>query len=160
MEVYKFVNLDDGDILLQKVYIDDILYDIIDKDDGNKLLQKKVINIGDMKDIKKYDFRNSIILECLINGVIFNRLRYKYILEEIYRLINDGCKIIKCSGLNIKTYKKDDEGFYYLEDIGISVQGVESYKSILEIINQCIQNKIKIFIKIKLVNQTTININF
>ena len=81
-------------------------------------------------------------------------------MENIYKIINDGTKIIKNSKLNIKTIKKLDEGFYYLEDLGISIQGVDSNKCLLEIINQCVENEISLIMKIKLNDETNININF
>lgn len=161
MEIYTFTELDNGDILLHKIIIDNINYTIINKDNGDKLLKKTThINITDIKDIKDYDFKKSIILECLIDNKDFNKLKYKSILEQIYKLINDGTKIIKNTKLNIKTIKKEDEGFYYLDNIGISVQGVDSNKCLLEIINQCIENEIELSIKIKLINEITIKILF
>ncbi len=87
-------------------------------------------------------------------------LKYKSILEQIYYIINDGTKIIKNTILNIKTINKNDEGFKYLDNIGISIQGADSNKSLFEIINQSIINEIKIFIKIKLINENIIHINF
>jgi hypothetical protein len=161
MEIYKFTELDNDDILLHKIIIDTINYTIINKDNGDKLLKKiNHINITDIKDIKDYDFKKSIILECLINNKEFNKLKYKSILEQIYKLINDGTKIIKNTKLNIKTLKIEDDGFYYLDNIGISVQGVDSNKCLLEITNQCIENKIGLSIKIKLINEITIKILF
>ena len=59
-----------------------------------------------------------------------------------------------------KTIKKEDEGFYYLDNIGISIQGVDSNKCLLEIINQCIENEIELSMKIKLIDDITINILF
>ena len=67
-------------------------------------------------------------------------------------IINDGSKIIKKSKLNIKTLKKKDEGYYYLYDLGISIQGVGSNKCLAEIINQVEENKIKLSMKIKMNN--------
>jgi len=161
METFKFTKLDNGDILLQKIIIDNTNYTIINKENGDKLLKKITnINITDIKDIKNYDFKKSIISECLIDNQEFNKLKYKSILEQIYKLINDGTKIIKNTKLNIKTIKKEDEGFYYLDNIGISVQGVDSNKCLLEIINQCIENEIELSMKIKLIDEITININF
>ena len=160
METYKFVQLDDGNILLQKIIIDNTSYTIINKDNGDKLLKKITnVNITNIKDIKDYDFKKSLIIECVINKIQFNKLKYKSILEQIYNLINDGVKIIKNTKLNIKTIKKEDEGFYYLDNIGISIQGVDSNKCLLEIINQCIENEIEISMKIKLFNDISININ-
>jgi hypothetical protein len=161
MEIYKFTELDNGDILLHKIIINTINYTIINKENGDKLLKKTAhINITDIKDIKEYDFKKSIILECLLDNKEFNKLKYKSILEQIYKLINDGTRIIKNTKLNIKTLKKEDEGFYYLDNIGISVQGADSNKCLLEIINQCIENEIELSIKIKLINEITIKILF
>ena len=165
METYKFTKLDNGDILLQKIVIDNINYTVINKENGDKLLKKiTTINITDIKDIKDYDFKKSTISECLIDNnnqmVRFNKLKYKSILENIYKIINDGTKIIKNTKLNIKTIKKEDEGFYYLDNIGISIQGVNSNKCILEIINQCVENEIELSMKIKLDDGITINLSF
>ena len=161
MEIYKYTQSNDGDILLQKIIINDGNYTIINKDNGDKLLKKIThINITNIEDIKNYDFLKSLIIECSIYDKEFNKLKYKVILEQIYKLINDGTKIIKNTKLNIKTIKKEDEGFYYLDNVGISIQGVNSNKCLLEIINQCIKNKIGLYMKIKLIDKNTININF
>jgi hypothetical protein len=168
METYKFIKLDNGDILLEKIIIDNTLldsyakhdtntkYTIVNKDNGDILLQlNRNINI---QDIKNYNFCKSIILDCKINDNNFTKLKYTSILGEIYNIINDGTTIIKNTKLNIKTIIKEDEGFRYLDNIGISVQCVESNKCLLEISNQCIKNKIKLSIKIKLVDENIINI--
>ena len=160
MEVYKFTNLANGDILLTKVDLDTEKYIVINKDNGDKLLKKlSIINISDIIDIKNYDFKKSSINECLLDLTDYNKLKYKSVLEQIYKIINDGTKIIKNTKLNIKTIKKEDEGFYYLENLGISVQGVDSNKCLLEILNQCIENEISILMKIKLINDVVVNID-
>ena len=161
METYKSTMLENGNILLEKIIIDDTCYTIINKDNGDKLLKKiKFINITDIKNIRDYDFTRSSILECLIKKNEFNKLKYKPILEQIYYIINCGTKIIKSTKLNIKTIRKEDEGFYYLDTIGISVQGCDSNKCLIEIITQCIENGIELVIKIKLSDEVIININF
>lgn len=87
-------------------------------------------------------------------------MKYRSILNQIYHWINDGAKIIKHTKLNIKTTKKEDEGFYHLDNMGISIQGVDSNKCLLEIIIQCIENEIELDLNIKLIDGITININF
>ena len=159
MEFFKFIELDNGNILLEKIIIDYNKYNIINEENGNILLEKKItINIIDIKDIKNYDFKKSIILTCLINNEKFNKLKYNQILKQIYNIVNDGVKIIKKTKLNIKTIKKIDEGYYYLDNIGISIQGADSNKCILEIFNQCIENNIKLTLEIMLINNMKINI--
>lgn len=153
MEIYKFINLDNGDILLEKIIIDNKNYIIIDQDNGNKLLQK-IININD------YDFTKSQILECFINDKECSKLKYNCVLNQIYNIINDGAKIIKNTKINIKTLKKEDKGFFFLDNIGISIQRVDSNKCLLEIINQSIENNVKLKLKIKLFNNNIIQFNF
>ena len=161
METYKFTKLDNGDILLEKIIIDNINYTIVKLCNGNLLLKKyKYICITDIKDIKLYDFKKSIITECVIDNNFCSKLKYKSIIEQTYKLINNGATIIKNTKLNIITKKKDDEGFYYLDYIGISVQGADSNKCLLEIITQCTKNKIELSMIIKLLDDVTINIIF
>jgi hypothetical protein len=157
MEIYKIIELENTDILLQKYIIDNNNYIIIDKENGDKLLKK--INIIDIKDIKNYDFGKSIILDCKINNNNNNiKLKYKSILSHIYILINDGTIIIKNTLLNIKTIKKTDNGFYYMNNLGISIQCVDSNKCVDEITTQCNKNNINIEMKIKLINNIIVYI--
>jgi hypothetical protein len=150
MIAYKFKELENGDILLEKTIFNESNYTIIQEDNGDILLKKAThVNITDIKKIKDYNFKKSTITECVINNEEFTKLKYKSILGQIYRLINDGTTIIRNTKLNIKTIKKEDEGFYYLDDIGISIQGVDSNKCLLEIVNQCTKNRIKLSMKIK-----------
>ena len=158
METYKFINLDNGDILLERIIIDNKKYTIINKNNGDILLQKNTF-ITDIKHIQKYNFTKSVITDCLIDNNNFTKLKYCSILGEIYNIINDGTKIIINTKLNIKTIIKNDEGFKYLDNIGISVQGADSNKCLLEIINQCIENKINIYLKIKLIDNILVNIS-
>lgn len=40
MKTYKFTKLDNGDILLQKIIIDNTNYTVINRENGDKLLKK------------------------------------------------------------------------------------------------------------------------
>ena len=115
-------------------------------------------NIFPIKDLINYDFGKSIILECLVNDKQITKFKYKSTLVHIYNLINDKMKIIKNTKLNIIALKKIDNGFYYSDNLGISVQGAESNKCLLEIITQCIENKIKLYMEIKLIDNNIIEI--
>jgi hypothetical protein len=161
MEVYKFETLDNGDVLLKKVVLDNTNFTVVNKSNGDKVLKKITsVNISDIKDIRKFDFKKSNIMSCQLNNDTTVKLKFRTILENVYKIINDGATIIKNSKLNIKTCKKHDDGFTYLEYLGISVQGVDSNKCLLEIINQCVENEISLNMVIKLFNETTIHINF
>ncbi len=160
MEVYKYIQLENGDIRLQKNIIDESKYTISKEENGDLLLKKIKEKKISTDEIKNYDFNGSIILNCLIDNKIFNKLKYKSILEKILMIIDDGAKIIKNTSLNIKTIQKEDKGFYYLEKLGISIQGVESNKCLNEIVNQCIHNNISLTLNIKLSNDNRVIIDF
>ena len=103
MEIYKFIDLDNNDILLSKIIIDKTNYTIINKDNGDILLKKITsINISEIKDINNYNYKKSNIIKCLINEKEFNKLKYKSILEHIY----NSSKIIKNSKLNKKMMRE------------------------------------------------------
>ena len=89
--MYKVINLENGNILLQKIMIDNTKYTIIDQDNGDKLLIKiNQININDINDIKNHCFG-----KCFVNDKELEKLKYKSILVQIYKLIDDGVIIIK-----------------------------------------------------------------
>lgn len=160
MEAYKYIEQEDDTILLEKITIDTTRYEIT-KQNGNLLLKPIHIvyaTIGNPKDIKKFNFCYSKISNCRINDIFFPYFKYKSILTEIYKIINDGTKIIKNTILNIKTIKKEDDCFYYLSDIGISVEDADSNSYLYEIMQQCIENKIKLILTIKLKSETIIDI--
>ena len=145
---------------MSTITIKNTIYNIHKQDNGELLLQPiKQIVINNLDDISQYDFCKSQIILCSINDKLFDKNKYKPILNKIYYLINSGSKIIKNTNLNIETIEKENSGFYYLDKIGISVQGVDANKCIYEIINQCIKNYIKLEMNIKLQNNDNILID-
>jgi len=140
------------------ITIDNIEYSIHKQESGDILLRPKMIQINNLDKLAQYDFCNSNIVSCKINNDISNRNKYKSILNDIYKIINSGTKIIKNTTLNIKTIEYNHRGFYYLEELGISIQGVDSNKCLYEIVNQSKKNNINLDIKIKLSDNKLINI--
>ena len=160
--IYKFTKLDNGNILLKKFTIDDQNnYYIKHLDDGNILLKKKnLMLLNNFNDIKKFDYCYSKITKCVINNKNIEKYKFVHILTYIYNLIDDGFNIIKNTLINIKTFEKNNNGFQYLKNIGISFQQVDANKSVHEIVNQCISNdiNIKLYITDKNNNNLLINI--
>ena len=118
-------------------------YKLIPQENGDLLLSKiNIINITSIDDIKKYNFSNSIITKCIINNKCIEKIKYKSILNNIYELMNNGVNIIKNTTLNIDTRARNDSGFYYLKNLGISIQEVDTNKCLYEIIHQCTNNNI------------------
>lgn len=124
MNIYKAIEQENGNILLERIILDNINYEILNENNGN-ILMKKIIsfNITHLHELKNFDFKKSKIVSCKINDYNINKLKYKSILNYIYKLIDNGSKIIKNTKLNIKTLEDNNDGFYYLDDIGISIQG-------------------------------------
>lgn len=160
MDTYKITELDNGDILLSKILIGLGGYTIKIFDNGDKLLKKiKSVDIKEIEELKNYNFINSSVIKCNIKKEKYDKLKYKQILDKIYGLINDGTKIIKNTKLNIKTTKKEVHGFYYMDELGISIQGVNNNKCILEIMNQCIENKFPLNMEIKLMDDMLVSVS-
>lgn len=160
MEMYERVQYENGDILLKKFVVDISKYNIVVQSDGDKLLvKKKNIVINSINLLKNYNFAHGKITSCSINGVEQNQLKFKKILGEVYNLINNGVAIIKKSTLNIKTIKKTDEGFSFIKNLGISVQGCDSNKCINEIFIQAKANNIKVYMEVELENKTMLTID-
>jgi len=108
---------------------------------------------SEIEDKKLNDYVKSKITKLKINNKKVNiELKYKSILRYIYENeINDGFRIIKNTIFkDIKTIKKENKGYYYLENIGISVRFKNSNDSLNEIINQCEINNINLYMKIEL----------
>lgn len=126
-------------------------YKLIPQENGDILLSKiNIIHITSIDDIKKYNFSNSNITKCILNNKCIEKYKYKTILNNVYELINNGVNIIKNTTLNIDTRARNNNGYYYLENLGISVQGVDANKCLYEIIHQCTNNNINIILNITL----------
>jgi hypothetical protein len=125
------------------------------------ILGKKTINITNENkdDIDKHNYTNSKIINCSIDTNIIEKCKYKHILENIYLKINSGKKISTDTILNWEPGKVEINGFYYLDQLRISIQGVDSNKCLQEIINQCEKNNIRLKMSIELDNNKKINID-
>jgi hypothetical protein len=149
--IYKYELQDNGDIVLKKLHIDETLYTVIKQNDTILLKKKKEIKIKNIDQISNYDFESSYIQKCIINDEEIPKLKYRPILTHVYEIINNPIKIIDNRKLNIKVGDYNNKnGFYYLEKLHISIQGVDSNKALLEILNQCSKNNINIKLTIKL----------
>ncbi len=123
---------------------------------GKKII---IITNENKNDINKYNYCNSKIIKCSVDTDNIEKCKYKHILENIYLKINNGKKILIDTILNCEPGKVDTNGFYYLNKLRISIQGVDSNKCLQEIINQCEKNNIQLKMLIELNNNKKINID-
>jgi hypothetical protein len=127
--------------------------------DNKIIIKKKIKTLYTIDEIKLINFRNSRVEKVSINNTIINNNNYNSIIKYLFEdIIKDGAQIIRNSILNIKTVYRDDSGFHYLESIGISYQGIDSNKAIIEICNQCKVNNIILNLTIKLNNDELVMI--
>jgi len=135
-------------------------YNIIYLEDNTILLKPHItININNIECIEKYNFSSSKILECKINNIKFDTSKYRTLLNHLYiNIIKKGSAIIRSSILNIETIEKNINGYNYIPELGISVQGVDSNRCIKEILNQCRMNHINIYMRIELHDMIIITI--
>ena len=145
---------------IDKIYVltlnDNFTWKIVD----NKIIiKKKIKTLTTIDEIKLINFRNLRVEKVSINNTIINNNNYNSIIKYLFEdIIKDGAQIIRNSILNIKTIYRDDSGFHYLESIGISYQGIDSNKAIIEICNQCKVNNIILNLTIKLNNDELVMI--
>lgn len=149
--------LEDGTIIYKKENISFEDYDVIEENNIIVLKpKKKIIKIDNIDKLREFNFNNSNIIECYLNGKRPSKNKYASILSDIYKLIGDGTKIIKNTLLNIKTTNENIKGFYYNSELEISIQNAEANKTFKEIVKQTLINKYSLNIEIKLKNGNNI----
>jgi len=112
-----------------------------------------IINVDNdiFEKIKKYNFQKSEILECKLNNKECGQSKWSSVIKHLYENIIKNDKIILTNAkLNVKEGKIIDKGFTYITPLKISFQKADANKSLNEIVNQTIVNKIKLYLKIKL----------
>ena len=134
-------------IIFDKITFNQNDFEIVEKD--NQIIVKpksKIIKITSLDDfdVKKTNFRHSKIISCFINDKRPSNNKYFSVLKDIYKIIGDGFIITKKTKLKCSTLMKNDKGFEYFEELGISVQHKEASCILEEIFNQCIENNIKL----------------
>ena len=147
--IYKETTIDGIEIYEKKIFDLDN-FEIIEKD--NQIIVKKKIKTIEIKTIEDF----SKIISCFINDKRPSNNKYLSIVKDIYNMIGSGKNVIKKTKLNFETFEKNDKGFHYLQNLGISFQGREALNMFEEIINQCLENNIKLNVEIKFSNNEII----
>ena len=155
--IYKETTIDGIEIYEKKIFDLDN-FEIIEKD--NQIIVKKKIKTIEIKTIEDFDmslnFRHSKIISCFINDKRPSNNKYLSIVKDIYNIIGSGKNVIKKTKLNFETFEKNDKGFHYLQNLGISFQGRKALNMFEEILNQCLENNIKLNVEIKFSNNEII----
>ena len=115
----------------------------------NSLILKKRIKYLTDVDLLSKDLRNSTLVKSEINTEILNFNKYKHLLLHLYSKIDINI-IVKNTVLNISMEELYDKGYKYYENLGMSIQGSDTKRTLKEIINVSKLNKINLTIIIKL----------
>jgi len=92
------------------------------------------------KNLSKINFKGSLVNNSYLEGIAIENKSYVGIYQFIYEFIGDIDKIKQNSILNIVDGKKSTNGFKYMKNLKISVQGVSADRSVKEIFNQILKN--------------------
>ena len=155
---YEIENCLNGDIILTPINIDLTKYDKQPLDNGKLILKYRNPIEVSISELHNYEFKGSSIHKCIINNNITNYTKYRHILNRVYYMIGDGSYIIKNTTLNIKTINRNDSGFIYHPELGISIQGADVTNTLKEILIQCKKNSIQIQLYITLADLIMISI--
>lgn len=152
--VYTEQKQSNGDVLLIKknLLINDYM---LHRRPNGDILLKKVMRI-DPDDVGKWNFAGSKIQKALFNNDYKSQLvkpSFKNIYETAHEHVGDGAQIIKHSALNIKTIEYTDRGFKWYPELGISIQGVDFNRALVETITQCQKNDITLELTILIQDQ-------
>ena len=116
-------------------------------------------NIEITKDeLLKNDFKGSKIISAKIkkgNVLISDKLRYRSILIDIWKTM-DAQTILETTTFNVKTEKDNENGYSWIEELGISFQSRDAKLTLKEILNQIEVNGLSIEIDILLNNCETL----
>ena len=132
-------------------------FNIIPLEDGRyELTKKEVLEINVKENIsrlKDFNFNKLSVEKVIIGDFEYENLGIFHILNQLYKLINEGSSIIRNSILNIYTIPIKANNYYYNKSLGISYPFKEYNYLIEEIFNQGIKNKIRIEILFRLENK-------
>ncbi len=100
---------------------------------GNLVLTRKIPVIDEAPLFQK-DLRGSAITECKINNVNNNIYKFNKLLIYLYST-TDIATILQNTTLKILQEERYDKGFKYYNNLGVSIQGTETRRTLKEIIN-------------------------
>jgi hypothetical protein len=147
---------EEGHIILEKNMIDLSKYSLEIKDNGDIIAKPKTI-VVDVLDTT-YTFSKAKIITCLINDIKYENISFISALQKVYGIIKNGARIIINTRLNIDTKERNDKGFKYMPEFGISVQGACADLTLKEIIHQSKKNDIVVRLEIQLQDGTKVKV--
>lgn len=100
---------------------------------GNLVLTR-IIPVVDDAILFQKNLRGSTISECKINNINNDINKYKKLLINLYST-TDMETILQNTILNISQQEIYDKGFVYYTNLGISIQGADTRRTLKEIIN-------------------------
>lgn len=123
---------------------------------NKNLILTRIIPIIDEATLFKKNLKGSTIVECKINNINNDIKKYKKILIYLYST-TDLKTILQNTILNISQQEIYIKGFDYYTNLGISIQGSDTRRTLKEIINIIKIKNYSMELKIKLKNNEVIH---
>lgn len=142
---------------MESIVIENISKYTLEFTNDNLVLKPKNIEIT-KEELLKNDFKGSKIISAKIkknNILISDKLKYRSILTDIWKTM-DVESILDTTTFNVKTDKDNENGYTWIEELGISFQSRDAKSTFKEILNQIEVNGLKIEIDILLSNGETL----
>ena len=144
----------DNDTQYNKIIIKNISNYNIQFLNNDLIITKQIINNTQYityEELIKKNLRHSYLIDVSINNQsIPNMTKYGQLIKYIYRQL-DKSTIITNTIISVSDEEKNDKGFVFYPDIGLSIRGVDAKTALKEIINQITKSGqiLEILIKLK-----------
>lgn len=119
-------------------------------EDNNLIIRRKIATIDEATLFQK-NLKGGKLQECYINNTKITGVKnFFQLIRYIYGIISNSETILHHTILNIIKGEKNDKGFNYDKNLGLSIQGVDTRRALKEIINITNIKKCKLELNIKL----------
>ena len=109
--------------------------------------------------LSNYNFEGSTLTGVSVSGTVQSITSYSDLVTYIYKVINNGPKIIYNTKLAVKTIEIVDPNYIYVPEVGVGYQTDTTTNYLFEVCNQASINLIKLNLNITLNSGTLVTIS-
>jgi hypothetical protein len=127
---------------------------ILNRGDNNYIINSRE-PIVDQSTLFGYDLRCSDLVKFDVNDKSYQSIKFRNGLHEVYTLMSKS-DILAKTKMNVSEDRLYEKGFMYYDDLGLSIQGADSRRTLKEIIRLCQIQQLSLKLSIKLKNNRTV----